>query len=149
MKKSIYFDMDGTIAGLYQVQNWLSYLEREQTKPYREAKPMLDMRALGKEIKRVQSLGYAVGIISWLSKESSLEYEKKVIKAKKDWLARHLGSITFDEIHIVSYGTEKSTCGSGILFDDEQRNRKEWASSNGLNLAFGPENILEILKKIY
>lgn len=149
MKKSIYFDMDGTIAGLYQVQNWLSYLEKEQTKPYREAKPMLDMRALGKEIKRVQSLGYMVGIISWLSKESSLDYEKKVIKAKKDWLARHLGSITFDEIHIVSYGTAKSTCGSGILFDDEQKNRKEWASSNDLNLAFGPENILEILKKIY
>ena len=40
MTKAIYFDMDGTIADLYGVENWLDYLVAEQTKPYREAKPL-------------------------------------------------------------------------------------------------------------
>ena len=46
MTKAIYFDMDGTIADLYGVPNWLDCLIAEKTKPYREAKPLVDMRNL-------------------------------------------------------------------------------------------------------
>ena len=41
--KNIYFDMDGTIADLYGVENWLEYLRAENPAPYRAAAPMLDM----------------------------------------------------------------------------------------------------------
>lgn len=146
--RAIYFDMDGTIANFYAVKNWLESLEKYETKPYREAQPLLNMRELGQQIKRLQNLGYKIGIISWLSKSGTEEYNERVTKTKKDWLKRHLGSVHFDEIHIVEYGTPKYIFGEGILFDDEERNRKEWVSANTENFAFNVTNILNILKAI-
>lgn len=146
MKDYIYFDMDGTIANLYGVENWLASLEAEQTKPYREAKPLVNMRELGRELKRLQSVGYTIGVISWLSKCGSDSYNARVTETKKKWLARHLGAVEFDEIHIVRYGTPKSTFASGvnaILFDDEERNRNEWCGT-----AYDVNNILEILREL-
>lgn len=146
--RAIYFDMDGVMAGLYNIENWLDYLLASDPYPYKAAQPLLNMRKLGQQIKRLQNLGYKIGIISWLSKSGTKEYNERVTKTKKDWLKRHLGSVHFDEIHIVEYGTPKSLFGSGILFDDEERNRKEWASANTENFAFDVTNILNILKAI-
>ena len=42
----ICFDMDGTIADLYAVDNWLAKLRAEDETPYAEAAPMWDMTAL-------------------------------------------------------------------------------------------------------
>jgi len=39
--KAIYFDMDGTIADFYSVENWLEDLRMENVAPYILAKPML------------------------------------------------------------------------------------------------------------
>lgn len=145
--KAIYFDMDGTIADLYAVTNWLSSLENEHTKPYREAKSLINMRELGKIINHLQNIGYHVGIVSWLSKCGSEEYNAKVTETKIKWLAEHLGTVEFNEIKIVPYGTPKSTVvqyPEGVLFDDEERNRKEWAIGDGM--AFDVNNMIEILK---
>ena len=149
MARAIYFDMDGTIANLYGVENWLDSLIAEQTKPYRIAKSLMDMRELGKVLNHLQDMGYHIGIVSWLSKNGSEEYNTKVTKAKQEWLKRHIGAVEWDEIKIVEYGTPKSTVvqySNGILFDDEERNRKEWALGNGL--AFDVNNILNILKEM-
>ena len=146
--KAIYFDMDGTIADFYSVENWLDYLLKEQTKPYRVAKPLCDMRKLSREIKRLQSIGYKVGIISWLSRNASDNFGRHTAIAKANWLSRHLGSITFDEVHIVDYGTPKYKFGNGILFDDETGNRMEWSNASEYNQAFDVHNILETLAKI-
>lgn len=147
MTRAIYFDMDGTIANLYGVENWLDNLMNEYTRPYREAKAMVNMRALGRELNRLQAEGYVIGVVTWLSKNGTDEYGERVAKAKREWLARHIGAVEWDEVHIVKYGTPKYkvvNVPNGILFDDEERNRKEWALGNGL--AFGVENIVEILK---
>ena len=149
MTKAIYFDMDGTIANLYGVENWLDSLIAEQTKPYRIAKSLVDMRELGRVLNHLQSMGYIIGIVSWLSKNGSEEYNTKVTKAKQEWLKRHISAVEWDEIKIVEYGTPKSTVvqySNGILFDDEERNRKEWALGGGL--AFDVDNILNILKEM-
>ena len=147
MKTTIYFDMDGTIADLYGYENWLDSLIAEQTKPYRMAKSMVDMRKLGKTLNTLKALGYEVGIVSWLSKNGSDEYNARVAETKKNWLASHLGSVEFDEIHIVKYGTPKQTVVNnpfGILFDDEQPNRDNWTGP-----AYGVENILQMLSSLF
>ena len=147
MTRAIYFDMDGTIANLYGVENWLDDLMHEYTRPYREAKALVNMRALGRELNRLQAEGYVIGIVSWLCKNGTDEYGERVAKAKREWLARHIGAVEWDEVHIVKYGTPKQKVvefPDGILFDDEIGNRKNWALGNGL--AFDVENILEILK---
>ena len=43
---TIYFDMDGTIADFYGVENWLDYLLAEKTFPYVSAKPLVDNNKL-------------------------------------------------------------------------------------------------------
>lgn len=143
MKKEIWFDMDGTIANFYGVEGWLEYIKREQTKPYREAKPLINMKHLAKELNRLQKLGYTIGIISWFAKGSTKNYDKKVERAKKNWLKSHLKSVKFDKINIVKYGTPKENFGKGILFDDEELNRKNWKEK-----AFDEKNIIEILRAI-
>lgn len=143
MNKAIYFDMDGTIANLYAVDGWLESLRKKQTKPYREAKSMINMKMLGQLLNDLQELGYHIGVISWGSKVSDEAYLEKVRTTKIRWLHSHLGSVTFDEIKVVEYGTPKSSVADitgGILFDDEEKNRKDW---NGV--AYDETDILEIL----
>lgn len=144
--KFVYFDMDGTIADLYGFKNWLEYLLKEDTTPYMEAKPLMNLSALAREIHRGQKLGIKYGIISWTSKGGSIAYNKAVEEIKKAWLKKHLPSVVFDEIHVIEYGTPKSNyCakGTSYLFDDEEKNRKEWKGK-----AFNVNNILQDLKAI-
>ena len=143
MTKKIYFDMDGTIADLYGVEGWLDYLTAENAFPYANAKPLVNMNALARSLNKLQAEGCEICIISWLAKYSTAEYDEKVIKAKKQWLRKHLASVRFDEIHIVAYGTPKNTLGNGILFDDEEHNRNTWGEG-----AFEPKDIFKILKEM-
>ena len=145
MIKAIYFDMDGTIADLYGVKGWLDDLIAENTRPYAEAKPLLNLSLLARYIHKAQKMGYIVGVISWLSKSGSPEYNKSVTEVKREWLKKHLPSVEWDEIHIVEYGTPKSTCRTcpGILFDDEERNLKEWGAG-----AVIASSLLEVLRNL-
>lgn len=146
MKKTIWFDMDGTIANLYAVDNWLLKLRDYDASPYAEAEVMHNMSQLARLLNRVQAVGYGIGIISWLSKFPTPEYDEAVTQAKLNWLGRHLKSVHFDEIHIVSYGTPKSDfmdTDDDILFDDEEQNRQDWEGE-----AYKPNEIMEILKEL-
>ena len=145
MKRGIYFDLDGTIADLYGVENWLADLIAENVRPYAEAKPLVNLSLLARYIHKAQAKGYTVGVISWLSKSGSDAYNEAVTAVKREWLAKHLPSVEWDEIHIVKYGTPKSTCRTcpGILFDDEQRNLDEWGVG-----AVIASNLLEILRNL-
>ena len=145
MTTTIWFDMDGTIANLYGVENWLSYIKESNAFPYENAKPLLRLNALARVLNNLKRKGCKVGIISWLAKNSNTTYDEKVIKAKNKWLKKHLASVHFDEIHIVKYGTPKQTFAhtkNDILFDDEEQNRNNWTGK-----AFNVNEIIENLKK--
>ena len=144
MAQTIWFDMDGTITDLYGVEGWLDMLIAKDALPYEIAKPLLRLSALARVLNNLQRKGYKIGIISWLAKNSTAEYDKAVAEAKEKWLRNHLASVIFDEINIVAYGTPKSTFAKSeddILFDDEAPNRKEWTGK-----AFDVDSIIEILK---
>ena len=144
MAATIFFDMDGTIADLYGVENWLDYLIASDALPYAIAKPLLRLNSLARVLNRLQREGYRIGIISWLSKSGTEEYNNAVTETKKNWLKKHLASVHFDEINIVKYGTPKQMFArteNDILFDDEEKNRDNWTGK-----AFDVNAILEILK---
>ena len=145
MTKAIWFDMDGTIANLYGVDNWLDYLLASDPTPYRVAKPMVNMSTLARLLNRLQADGWYIGIVSWLCKNSTSYYDEMVTNAKLEWLKKHLKSVEWDEINIVPYGTPKQTVVScrGILFDDEKPNREKWIGD-----AFDESCVIEILKKL-
>ena len=143
MEKVLNFDMDGTIANLYGVDNWLDDLRNENSRPYEIAKPLVNMSLLARLLNRLQKYGYTINIISWLSKTPSESYDKKVTIAKKNWLKTHLKSVKFDNIFIVPYGTPKHSLASGILFDDEKPNRDNWQG-----IAYDVDNIIGVLKNL-
>lgn len=146
---TICFDMDGTIADLYARETWLDELRVFSPLPYAEAKPMVNMSALARRLNNLQKKGYKIAIISWLSKVSTTEYDEIVTEAKLAWLKKHLPSVTWDEIHIVSYGETKAQFANGkdILFDDEERNRTEWSMVDD-NIAYPPEMIISTLEAL-
>lgn len=142
----ICFDMDGTIADLYGVENWLDYLINYDETPYLIADTLLNMNILARKLNQLQRRGYEIGIISWLSKDSSNGYDSKVTIAKREWLKKHLKSVQWDFITIAPYGTNKNIVRQtedDILFDDEINNRIEWGG-----IAYDVNNILEILKSL-
>ena len=143
---TINFDMDGTIADLYGVDNWLDYLIAENTLPYEVARPLVRLNHLARKLNTLQRNGYNLAVISWLSKSGSEEYNRAVTDVKLEWLAKHLPSVNWDRITIVPYGTPKQNfCENplDILFDDEERNRNNWTGR-----AYDVNNIMEILREI-
>lgn len=145
MRKILVFDMDGTIADLYGVENWLADLRAENPRPYVMAKPMYDMDSLANILEMLKSKGWEVVVTSWLAKDSTKEYDEVVRMAKKDWLSRY--NFPCDSIHLVKYGTTKANCtrkmgGYQVLVDDNEKVRNGWNLGNTIN---ANENILEKL----
>lgn len=141
---TIFFDLDGTISDLYGVEGWLDMLIQSDPRPYLVAKPLVNMSALARRIHSLQAAGYEVGIISWLSKSGTENYNALVTEAKKAWLRQHLASVVFDKMYIVPYGTPKEQFAEtpiDILFDDEKQNRDNWTG-----IAYGVDDILNTLK---
>lgn len=129
MKGLIVFDMDGTIADLYGVSNWLEDLRNFNPRPYIIAKPLVDMNILISVLYMLKEQGYKIAITSWLSKETTADYDKAVREAKREWLIRN--KFPFDELHFVKYGTTKANSTRKhkvpqILVDDNADVRKGW-----------------------
>ena len=143
MNKNIYFDMDGTIADLYGVEGWLDDLMRESAEPYLVARPLVNMSRLARYLNKLTRRGYTVNIISWTSKGGSENFNKAVTFAKIWWLKEHLPSVNWTKINIIPYGTPKESYGTGILFDDEKRNRDAWGKG-----AHDETEIFTILKEL-
>jgi len=143
IEKTINFDMDGTIADLYGVDNWLDDLINCNPRPYAVAKPLVKMQVLARMLNHKKKQGFTINVISWLAKNSTPEYDEKVKNAKIEWLKKHLKSVEFDNIFIVKYGTPKHTLAKGFLFDDEVNNRINWKG-----IAFDVDNIINDLKTL-
>lgn len=149
--KAICFDMDGTIADLYGVPNWLDMIQDENPEPYIVAAPMWDMMRLGAVLRKLQKQGWQVRVISWLAKDSSESYKKAVRASKIGWLARY--NFPLDGVHLVEYGTTKANCvrryldsAPMILIDDNEKVRHGWHLGEAIN----PQevDIVEYLEKL-
>lgn len=143
---TIFFDMDGTIVDLYSVPDWLLKLRNNDASPYEEAMSLLRLNNAARLLNTLQKNGIRIGVITWLAKDSSPAYDRVVRRAKRRWLARHLGSVDWDEIHMVKYGTPKTKfrkAANDILFDDVEEIREKWGER-----AYSPEEIFSVLKNL-
>ena len=150
LPKMICFDMDGTLADLYNVPNWLEQLRAFDPTPYREAECMWDEEELAYVLNTLIDNGVEVRIITWLSKESTPEYDEAVREAKREWLET-LG-IPYTHFHGVKYGATKADSirryleedETAWLFDDNAKVRQGWHMGE----AFDPTAI-DILDLLY
>ena len=130
------FDMDGTIADLYGVENWLSDLENHEARPYKVAKPMWDMALLAEILKAIDA---EIIVVTWLSKNSNKQYDDEVRKAKLAWLKEN--DFPYDKFHGVKYGTTKASVVRrylaenelAVLIDDNAKIRKGWSLGETVN----------------
>ena len=140
----IWFDMDGTIADLYGVRDWLPAILARDTRPYEIARGIGNLALIARLLNKAQAKGHEIGIISWTAKNAPADYNARVATAKREWLGKHLASVKWNEIKVVEYGTNKKTaCGAGILFDDEKPNRETWGAG-----AYEPAEIVKVLKAL-
>ena len=148
MCNAVYFDLDGTLADLYSVDNWEYKLNHEDVSPYAEAAPLCNMEELHEIICDLQAVGVTVGVISWLAMHSNKEYDKATRRAKKEWLKKYLPTI--DEIHLVKYGTPKQRIPkvkqNAILVDDNAEIRGKWSRGDTINPVC--EDIVEELRQV-
>ncbi len=139
MKQIIAFDMDGTIADLYGVENWLYKIRAGDTSPYEECKPLVNMNKLNQVCALLQKAGYEIQIITALSKDANAEYKKATREAKKTWLDKW--GFIYDHFHGVDYKTIKRDVirrdmkegGTAILIDDEARHIDKWNWGDTIN----------------
>ena len=148
MNKILVFDMDGTIADLYGVENWLTDLRNENPKPYVQAKPFYNPHTLNTILEDLKKQGWKIIVTTWLSKGSTKEYDRLVREAKLAWLEKY--NFPYDEIHLVKYGTTKANCtrhhgGFQILIDDNEKVRNGWSLGDTIN---ANNDIIKEWKKI-
>ena len=151
MKKMICFDMDGTIADLYNVPNWLPKLRAEDASPYEDAAPIYDMDKLNEICAMLQQAGYEIRVITWLSMNSSEEYKDAVRTAKRNWLDKW--GFIYDHFHGVQYGATKADSvrnyveSDAILIDDSAKVRNGWHLGQAIDPTDGNlfENLLGLL----
>ena len=152
MEKVIYFDMDGTIANLYGVENWLGELRSYNPRPYAKAEPMWNMARLGLILEAMKLSGWTIGVITWLSKDSTAEYDRAVRAAKREWLREYGLLHVMDEIHMVKYGTPKHTTANlrhGVLVDDNQAVREAWENYGGDTIDPTATDLLDCLENLW
>jgi len=148
MFKALVFDMDGTIANLYGVKNWLSDLQSENTRPYEIAEPLYNAKEIANILEGCKENGWQIIVTTWLAKGASKEYDNAVRIAKKNWLISQ--GFPFDEIHCVKYGTTKANCtrkkgGFQILIDDNKKVRDGWTLGTTVN---ANHNIMNFLRSL-
>ena len=152
MMKMIVWDMDGTMADLYGVKNWLPMLRAEKASPYLLAEPMWDMVKLAEVLTQFQAKGVEIRVVTWLSKDSSEEYKDKVREAKRDWLNHY--NFPCDHFHGIQYGATKADSirkylaegETAILIDDNAKVRQGWHMGETIDPTAC--DIIEVLKSL-
>lgn len=146
--QALYFDMDGTISDLYNVEGWESKLRAEDPSPYADASPLVDMVRLAAIIAKLRSAGVTVGVISWSAMDGTTKYTREVKRVKMAWCKRY--GLAFDEFHVVKYGTPKhwvAKCKHSILVDDNSEVRQMWTLGDAIDASM-MEQLKNILQKV-
>lgn len=147
----IYFDMDGTVYDLYGITNWLELLTDEKTEAFTIGKPLVNIKKLNQIASLLVDNGVEFGIITWLPKNATNEYEAKCAEVKREWKNQYMPFV--NEFYAVPYGTPKHKVPAHkaktmVIFDDNAEIRKEWQTKTQ-RVAFNVGNIVEELEKIY
>ena len=105
---SIWFDMDGTIAELYKVKNWLSDLRSNDWSVYDRCLPRAHFERINAAIEALIENGWQVGVITWASKGIDFGGELNAISdIKFEWLCRFFPALADGKFACIPYGYDK------------------------------------------
>lgn len=152
MSKKIYFDLDGTLYNLYNMENWLDKLRNEISGVFDGVNKMFD-GTFYDIISDLLNIGFEFGVITWLPMQASPEYEEVCRREKRMWVQKYLPFVS--EINITSYGIPKQNAIQKrakimYLIDDNVEICKMWETSKQRK-AINVNNdftVMDALKKI-
>ena len=121
--KKVYLDMDGTIANLYAITNWLERLTNEDTSIFKECKPLISEKDL---FYFQQKAAYEIIILSMTPYKCSKLYHKNVIQQKNEWLNIHFPQIKKRIYKRYSGNKNLKNSENAILIDDNEIIRKNF-----------------------
>lgn len=135
MGRTVYFDMDGTLADLYGVHDVFKRLDNNDASVYIEAAPIPKYVEMLKEFK---NMGYMVGIITAGSRfppgtpdDVRDKMNEDTAEAKQQWLQEQGLSSYIDSFQFIPYGVSKYEVAedkTAILVDDDDRVLSTWYS---------------------
>lgn len=129
----IYFDLDGTIYDLYGRADWLQSLESEDETVFDgDMLPYVSEKELATLCKELTKCGVSLGVITWLPKDATAEYERKCELVKRKWVKRYMPYIS--DFTAQSYGIPKQKAISKkskqiFLIDDSAEVCEMWDTS--------------------
>lgn len=131
----IFFDMDGTIANLYQKRGWLESIMDEQEGLFQNLEPMFtraDWVSFEASLSRIFNGQYELGIITWTPMNVTSEYCQIVEQEKRNWVLENLPKC-FTEFHALPFGVPKQYADTKraetmILVDDNMEVLSIWES---------------------
>ena len=136
--KSIWFDMDGTIADLYKVEGWLTKLRSNDWSVYSECAPRHNYQRINAAVEALIENGWQVGVITWASKGIGWGKDlDKIAEVKFDWLCKFFPALADGHFACIPYGYSKADfleekmgdCYTvSYLVDDNKEVRQEWRS---------------------
>lgn len=105
MSKKIFFDLDGTLYDLYNIENWLDSLQNEDATVFERGNFIGDYDEFIAIVKELMFKGYTFGVISWLPMYATPEFENECAEVKRKWVQKYLPFV--EEINFQRYGTPK------------------------------------------
>ncbi len=154
MKIEVLFDMDGTIANLYGVENWLQKLRKYDPSPYREAEPIYKNEVLTELIQHLMENDVTIKVVTALPKNGCNQfYNQEVKRAKIKWLKEN--GFPFHSFHCIPYSENKGNYISpnsdlSVLVDDNEKVRNDFLEcSSKAKTIDANYNIIEALKSLF
>jgi 5'(3')-deoxyribonucleotidase len=146
---TIYFDMDGTLAGLFFVKDFSKKLSGGDMSPYTDAKTLYNAEEMAEVVSALKAKGFSIGVISYADAENL----EKATEAKMNWLGANFPYADAEKIHIVTKATAKESFynDGDILVDDAKANREAWEKVGGtsINAYFkAPVKMIDALKAL-
>ena len=150
MRKTIWFDMDGTLYDLYKIPGWLGLLESRR---WNDAFGQADyarahIDRIREAIKALKATGWTVGIITWAPMGIQWWDEAlgEVERVKCKWVDQNIPELADDDIPFacLPYGESKAKfiidmeeAGDvNYLVDDNKEVRRDWRDHTGGNGVF-------------
>lgn len=135
--KSIWFDMDGTIADLYKVEGWLTSLREKDWSVYGECAPRHNFQRINAAIEALIENGWRVGVITWASKGIGWSKDlDEIAEVKFNWLCQFFPALADGSFACLPYGYSKAQFLEEMddiyeiayLVDDNKEVRADWRS---------------------
>lgn len=123
MKKTVYLDMDGTIANLYGIENWLPRLRAEDKTIFLECEPMISEKEL---LNKFPTENFEMKILSMTPLNATENYCLNVINQKNEWLNKYFPSITKRIYKPYGHNKNLKNSENAILIDDSEPIRNSW-----------------------